>query len=285
MENNLTTTKQTTQNKITFSAFMTSAGISKKINQIIGDDKSGKRFISSIISAVSVNPTLIEFDNASILSVALLGESLNLSPSPQLGHYYLVPFNVKIGEDEKKQPIYSKKAQFQLGWKGYYQLALRSGYYKKINVLPIKEGELISWNPLEEEIKVQLIEDEEEREKANTIGYYAMYEYLNGFKKAIYWSKAKMIKHAEQYSQGYKAKKGYTFWEKDFDSMAMKTMLRQLISKYGIMSTELQNAYESDMAVINEDGSKDYVDNVKEADFEIQEQPNTTKTVNLEYIG
>lgn len=276
MENNLTITKQPTQNKITFSAFMTSAGISKKINQIIGDDKSGKRFISSIISAVSVNPTLSECDNASILSGALLGESLNLSPSPQLGHYYLVPFNDKTR---------GKVATFQLGWKGYYQLALRSGYYKKINVLPIKEGELISWNPLEEEIKVQLIEDEEEREKANTIGYYAMYEYLNGFKKAIYWSKAKMIKHAEQYSQGYRAKKGYTFWEKDFDSMAMKTMLRQLISKYGIMSTELQNAYESDMAVINEDGSKDYVDNVKEADFEIQEQPNTTKTVNLEYIG
>ena len=276
MENNLTTTKQSTQNKITFSAFMTSAGISKKINQIIGDDKSGKRFISSIISAVSVNPTLSECDNASILSGALLGESLNLSPSPQLGHYYLVPFNDKTR---------GKVATFQLGWKGYYQLALRSGYYKKINVLPIKEGELISWNPLEEEIKVQLIEDEEEREKANTIGYYAMYEYLNGFKKAIYWSKAKMIKHAEQYSQGYRAKKGYTFWEKDFDSMAMKTMLRQLISKYGIMSTELQNAYESDMAVINEDGSKDYVDNVKEADFEIQEQPNTTKTVNLENIG
>lgn len=276
MENNLTTTKQSTQNKITFSAFMTSAGISKKINQIIGDDKSGKRFISSIISAVSVNPTLSECDNASILSGALLGESLNLSPSPQLGHYYLVPFNDKTR---------GKVATFQLGWKGYYQLALRSGYYKKINVLPIKEGELISWNPLEEEIKVQLIEDEEEREKANTIGYYAMYEYLNGFKKAIYWSKAKMIKHAEQYSQGYRAKKGYTFWEKDFDSMAMKTMLRQLISKYGIMSTELQNAYESDMAVINEDGSKDYVDNVKEADFEIQEQLNTTKTVNLENIG
>lgn len=276
MENNLTTTKQPTQNKITFSAFMTSAGISKKINQIIGDDKSGKRFISSIISAVSVNPTLSECDNASILSGALLGESLNLSPSPQLGHYYLVPFNDKTR---------GKVATFQLGWKGYYQLALRSGYYKKINVLPIKEGELISWNPLEEEIKVQLIEDEEEREKANTIGYYAMYEYLNGFKKAIYWSKAKMSKHAEQYSQGYRAKKGYTFWEKDFDSMAMKTMLRQLISKYGIMSTELQNAYESDMAVINEDGSKDYVDNVKDADFEIQEQPNTTKTVNLEYIG
>lgn len=264
-----------TENKITFGAYMTSSVVTNKVNQIIGDEKSGKRFISSLVSAVSVNPTLSECDNASLLSGALLGESLNLSPSPQLGHYYLVPFNIKIGEDEHKKPIYGKKAQFQMGWKGFYQLALRSGYYKKINVLPIKEGELINWNPLEEEIKVQLIEDDEKRENAKTIGYYAMYEYLNGFKKAMYWSKSKMEAHANQYSQGYKAKKGYTFWEKDFDSMAMKTMLRQLISKYGIMSIEMQNAYEGDMAVINEDGSKEYVDNVSEATFEIKEQPNT----------
>lgn len=108
-----------------------------------------------------------------------------------------------------------------------------------------------------------------------------MYEYLNGFKKAIYWSKAKMEAHATQYSMGYRAKKGYTFWEKDFDSMAMKTMLRQLISKYGIMSTELQNAFEGDMAVINEDGSKEYVDNKVEEDFEIQEQP---RVVNLDDV-
>ena len=168
-------------------------------------------------------------------------------------------------------------------WEGYYQLALRSGYYKKINVLPIKEGELISWNPLEEEIKVQLIEDDNEREKTKTIGYYAMYEYLNGFKKAIYWSREKMESHANQYSNGYKAKKGYTFWEKDFDSMAMKTMLRQLISKYGIMSIEMQNAFEGDMAVINEDGSKDYVDNkAEEIEFEIEDV--TSKVVSLDEV-
>lgn len=88
-----------------------------------------------------------------------------------------------------------------------------------------------------------------------------MFEYVNGFRKAIYWSKEKMEKHALQYSKGYQAKKGFTFWEKDFDAMAFKTMLRQLISKWGIMSVDMQTAYESDMAVINEDGSKDYVDN------------------------
>lgn len=243
--------------KVPFSAFMTSNTISNKVNQIIGDESSGKRFISGIISAVSVNPQLSECDNQTILSGALLGESLNLSPSPQLGLYYLVPFSDKTR---------GKVATFQLGWKGYYQLALRSGYYKKLNVIEIKEGEFISWNPLEEELKVEIIEDEEKREKLPTIGYYAFYEYLNGFRKAMYWNKKKMENHALQYSMGYRAKKGYTFWEKDFDSMAKKTMLRQLISKYGIMSTELEKAFTNDMSLVNEDGTNEYVDNEPETD-------------------
>lgn len=263
-----------TKNQITFSAYMTSNAMANRVNQIIGDEKRGARFISSIISAVSTNPQLKECDNASILSAALLGETLNLSPSPQLGNFYIVPFN-----DKERGKI----ATFQLGWKGYYQLALRSGYYKKLNVIEIKQGELISWNPLEEEIKVNIIEDDEEREKLPTIGYYACYEYLNGFKKAMYWSKEKMESHALKYSQGYKADKAkktaYTFWSKDFDGMAKKTMLRQLISKYGIMSTELQNAYESDMAYIKNDGSKVYVDNQDETPIEAE-----PKRVNLDEI-
>lgn len=247
---------QKTNNKITFSAYMTSTGINTKINQIIGSEKSGKRFISSIISAVSNNPMLQECDNASILSGALLGESLNLSPSPQLGNYYLVPF-----KDKEKGMV----ATFQLGYKGYIQLAIRSGQYKKLNVLAIKEGELIKYDPLNEEIEVKLIENEIERENAKTIGYYAMFEYVNGFRKSLYWSKEKMEAHALKYSNGYRADKqkktAYTFWSKDFDGMAYKTMLRQLISKWGIMSIEMQNAYEGDMAYIKEDGTKEYVDN------------------------
>lgn len=145
--------------------------------------------------------------------------------------------------------------------KGYIQLALRSGQYRKLNVLAIKEGELKWFDPLEEEIEVELIEDDAKREAAPTIGYYAMFQYTNGFKKAMYWSKAKMEAHAMKYSKGYQAKKGYTFWEKDFDGMAYKTMLRQLISKWGIMSIDLQRAIDGDMAVIHDDGSKDYVDN------------------------
>lgn len=233
------------------SAYLTADAVKNQINQVVGG-KDGQRFISAIVSAVNTNPALQECTNQSILSGALLGESLKLSPSPQLGQYYLVPFN-----DKNK----GKVAQFQLGYKGYIQLAIRSGQYKKLNVLAIKEGELIRFDPLNEEIEVRLIEDEEEREQANTIGYYAMFEYTNGFRKAIYWSKRKIEAHALKYSKGYQAKKGYTFWEKDFDGMAYKTMLRQLISKWGIMSIDMASAIDSDMAVINEDGTKDYVDN------------------------
>lgn len=242
--------------RLGITAYLTNDAVKNQINNVIGG-KDGTKFIASVVSAVNNNPALQECTNQSILSAALLGESLKLSPSPQLGQYYMVPFN-----DKNK----GKVAQFQLGYKGYIQLAIRSGQYKKLNVLAIKEGELVRFDPLNEEIEVKLIEDEEAREQAATVGYYAMFEYTNGFRKAMYWSKKKMEAHAIKYSKGYQAKKGFTFWEKDFDAMAYKTMLRQLISRWGIMSIEMQSAIDADMAVINEDGTKDYVDNAPEPD-------------------
>lgn len=247
--NEMSTSKQ----KPKFSVAIATSGYQKLINNTLKDPKRANRFIASISSAVATNPALQECDAGTILSGALLGESLELSPSPQLGQYYLVPFN-----DNKRG---CKVAQFQLGYKGYIQLAERSGQYKKLNVLAIKEGELIHFDQLNEEIEVNMIQDDIAREEAPTIGYYAMFEYNNGFKKAMYWSKSKMEAHALKYSMGYKAKKGYTFWEKDFDSMAIKTMLRQLISKWGIMSIEMQQAFEGDMGVVGEDGTVNYIEN------------------------
>lgn len=256
---------QKSNQQLGITAYLTNDAVKNQINNVIGG-KDGTKFIASVVSAVNNNPALQECTNQSILSAALLGESLKLSPSPQLGQYYMVPFN-----DKNK----GKVAQFQLGYKGYIQLAIRSGQYKKLNVLAIKEGELVRFDALNEEIEVKLIDDEEAREQAPTIGYYAMFEYTNGFRKAIYWSKKKMEAHALKYSMGYRAKKGYTFWEKDFDGMAYKTMLRQLISKWGIMSIDMVSAMDADMAVINEDGSKDYVENEPDViDMEpIEEEP------------
>lgn len=273
--------QRTSQKRLGIGSYLTGDAVKQRINQVIGG-KDGQRFISAVVSAVQTNPGLQECTNQSILSAALLGESLKLSPSPQLGQYYMVPFN-----DRER----GKVAQFQLGYKGYIQLAIRSGQYKKLNVLAIKDGELIKFDPLNEEIEVKLIEDEEQREAAETIGYYAMFEYTNGFRKAIYWSKKKMLAHADKYSQAFSANGGTvktrygektkvsysdyvagnfdpkdawmysSFWYKDFDGMAYKTMLRQLISKWGIMSIDMASAIDADMAVINDDGTKDYVDN------------------------
>lgn len=275
------------QAKTGMAAYLAQDAVKKQINSIVGG-KNGTRFISSIVSAVQTTPALQECTNPSILSAALLGEALNLSPSPQLGQFYMVPF------DNKKKGC--KEAQFQLGYKGYIQLAERSGYYKKLNVLAIKEGELIRYDPLNEEIEVELIDDDVIREEAPAMGYYAMFEYENGFRKTMYWSKKKMLAHAEKYSQAFKRNGGAkslelleqgkipekdlwkysSFWFKDFDGMAMKTMLRQLISKWGIMSIDLQTAIDKDMAVIHEDGTPDYVENEPEqenvvADQELQE--------------
>lgn len=261
--------------KTSLTAYLTQDAVRNQINKVVGG-KNGTRFISSIVSAVQTTPALQECTNNSILNAALLGEALNLSPSPQLGQFYMVPF------DNKKKGC--KEAQFQIGYKGYIQLAIRSGYYKKLNVIAIKQGELVRYDALNEEIEVDLIENDVLREETATEGYYAMFEYENGFRKTIYWSKKKMLKHAEKYSFAFYKNGGgkslelleqnkvpekdmwkySSFWFKSFDDMAMKTMLRQLISKWGIMSIDLQTAIDKDMAVIRENGDADYVENTEE---------------------
>lgn len=284
--------------KANLTAYLTKDAVKDQINKVVGG-KDGQRFISAIVSATTTNPALQECTNPSILSAALLGESLKLSPSPQLGHYYLVPFN------DKNE---GKVAQFQLGYKGYIQLAIRSGQYKKLNVLAIKEGELEYFDPLNEDIKINLmVEKWDERESLPTVGYYAFFELTNGFRKAIYWSKKQMLSHADKYSPafskdettvktryGEKTKASFadyeagnydpkdawmysSFWYKNFDGMAYKTMLRQLISKWGIMSVEMQTAFESDMTFADENGAKHYVETVEDEDIitidPIEEQP------------
>ena len=268
------------QSKPKFSLAIQSEGYKKLINNTLGDPKRSAKFIAAISSAVATNPGLQECDAGSILSGALLGEALNLSPSPQLGQYYLVPFNQKkYNEKTKKYEVISKKAQFQLGYKGYIQLAIRSGQYKDIDVIEVREGEYLGRNKITGKHQFEFIEDEVERENKPIIGYMAYFEYLNGFYKNLYWSKEKMQKHALEYSQAYASdvKKGtnYSFWSKDFDGMAFKTMLRQLISKWGIMSIDMQEALTKDMSVIKEDGTCDYVDNQPIVSVPTEEKINT----------
>ena len=272
IKNTLQKANNEQEGKLTISGYLGQNKIKTWINGMIGSEKEAQKFISSIISAVSTTPALQSCEQSSVVSCALLANALNLSLSPQLGLAYMVPFNDNTNE--------RTVATFILGYKGYIQLAIRSGKYRKINVIAIKEGEFVSYNPLTEELVVNLISDDAEREKAATIGYYAYFEPVNGFTKRMYWSKKKMLLHADKYSKVFSlnAKKGKkpeydkvsyadfeagkvpeakmwlysSFWYKDFDGMAFKTMLRQLISKWGIMSIDMQEAFEKDGSEIYE---------------------------------
>ena len=264
--------------KQTFSVAISTESYQNLIRNTLKDPKRANRFIASITSAVAITPALQTCDPGSILAGGLLGEALNLSPSPQLGQYYLVPFKQKAKYDREGHLLSPEcsKAQFVLGYKGYIQLALRSGQYRKLGCMEIRQGEYLGKDPETAEPRFRFIEDDDLRERLPIVGYMAHFEYLNGFRKRIYWSREKVLNHANTYSQAF-SKDAYekiqngqiadkdmwkysSFWYKDFDSMAQKTLLRQLISKWGIMSIDLQKALASDEAAIGADGSKNYLD-------------------------
>lgn len=245
------------------------------IKTALRDPKRAENFIATVNSAVATNRTLQECNPYSVMSAALMGESLGLPYS--FGYFYLVPYDVKVGKTEKGETIKDKQAQFQMGYKGYIQLAIRSGQYKDILVSPVKEGELKKYNRITGEIEIEPIEDEDIWETSPTIGYFAKFELLNGFSKTMYWKYEKMLNHADKYSTAF-SKEAYqkllngevdkkdewkysSFWYKNFDDMACKTMLRQLLSKWSLLSVDMQKAYTSDMAVYNEKGEASYTDN------------------------
>ena len=274
-----------TPQKPKFSVASTTKSYQTRINNALGDPQRARRFVSAITSAVAVNPALQECEAGTILAGALLGESLNLSPSPQLGQYYLVPFKSKAKYDRQGNLISPEviKAQFVLGYKGYIQLALRSGAYADLDVMDIKQGEYLGKDPMTGKPRFSFIEDDDERDRLETIGYMAYFEYLNGFRKVVYWSREKMLSHADKYSPAFSAKafqdiqdgkiaekdmwRYSSFWYKNFDDMAKKTLLRHIISRWGVMSIEMQTAFERDSSV-SEIGEKGDIVTAEEAEPE-----------------
>ena len=256
--------------KVGLTAYLTNEAVKDQITKVVGG-KNSTRFTSSIISAVQVNPALQECDNASILSCALQGEALQLPPSPQLGYYYMVPFN------DKKKGI--KVAQFILSARGYKQLAMRSGQYVDIDCIYVREGEYVGRDKYTGKQKFEFVEDDVEREKLPVIGYLAYFETKQGFRKQLYWTKEQVEKHADRYSQAFsletynKLKRGEipksdlwkysSYWYTAFDEMAEKTVIKKLLKDWALLTTELEQAIESDQAVIREDGTKEYVELVE----------------------
>lgn len=260
-----------------FSVVIQQEAIQNLISQTLGDDKRKRKFIASISSVVATNPGLQKCDPFTIINSALLGEALELAPSPQLGYFYMVPFDEKKWNPQTgKRELVRSVATFILGYKGYIQLAIRSGLYKDLDSYPIHEGEYLGRDKDTGKPLFQFNEQQADNEDKEVIGYIAYLELTSGFKKVIYWDKKKMMKHADKYSAAFKLAdyqdfidgkvqqkdmwKYSSYWYQDFDGMAKKTMLRQLISKWGIMSVELQQAYINDTSYQDENGTH-YYDN------------------------
>lgn len=264
----------TLKKKEGITTYLNKAEIKANIEGVIGKD-SVNSFITDIVACVNNNPSLAKCTNTSILSGALVAKSVNLSLAPNFGHAYLVPFSNKktvVKEDGRKVTEYVDEAQLNIGWKGYYQLALKSRLYKKIVATDVRRGEITNYNPFENEYEIKPIPFEERNKKdakgdwiIPVIGYYAMFETLDGFRHELYMTKEEMLEFAKKYSKAYRndLEKGwsYSFWSSQFDQMALKTCYRQLLSKFGMLTPDMQKAYVSDMGIIREDGEVEYVDN------------------------
>lgn len=215
-----------------------------------------RNFSRELMQIVAQNSQLAACDHATIISAALQCKQLSLSLSPHLGQVFIVPYM------DKRGPV----AIMQIGYLGYYQLALRSGQYKKITSVEIKEGEIEEFDYVREKIILKSNKNFENRESLQTIGYYACFLLKNGFEKEVYWTKQQMEAHATKYSTAYRARRGFSFWEKDFDAMGKKTMIRTLIRKWGAFpSPDISNALKYDMAMIHpETQDPEYVDNIQQ---------------------
>lgn len=223
-----------------------SPAVKKRFEEVLCE--RAPQYMSSIVNLVNSDTNLKKCEPMSVIASCMVAATMDLPVDKNLGYAWVVP--------------YGTKAQFQMGYKGYIQLALRTGQYKAINVVEIREGELINWNPLTEELEV----DFTQRKSNKVIGYAGYFKLLNGFEKKDYWSKEDMEAHAKKFSKTYNFKNGV--WQTDFDSMAKKTVLRNLLSKWGILSIEMQKAYTADNNTIKESILEE--DNV-EIDFETGE--------------
>lgn len=257
--------------------FLATPKIRENIESVVGK-KNATGFVSDIVACVQNNTQLSLCTNKSILSGALIAKSISLPLTPQLGYAYLVPFDskktieVEVNGKKQKQTVYQKEAQFQMGYKGYIQLALRSGRYKKLFATDVRKGEVINYNPFEDvfelkpaEFEKRMAKDEKGKFLLPVIGYYAKFELMNGFVKEMFMAYEDMLAYANRYSKAYRSDiqkhTAYSFWTTKFEDMAKKTMLRQLLGKWGLLTPELEKAYTYDMSVVDENGNPEYPDN------------------------
>lgn len=231
--------KQVDPSRLGLKALMNTPTMKRKFEEVLHDNANG--FMANVMTLVSNDSNLADSEPMSIMSGALTAATLNLGLDKNLGYAYLVPFNSK----NKQTGKWEKKAQFLLGYKGYIQLAQRSGQYKALNVIEVYEGELESWNRLTEEF----VFNPEGRKSDEVIGYVGYFELLNGFKKTVYWTKQEIEAHRISNSKDKNPQNPSGVWRSDYDAMARKTVLRNMLSKWGILSIEMQKATITDETV------------------------------------
>ena len=236
-----------------FNAMLENTRTQEYLTNVLGEKK--QTFVSNMVALVSSNKALSECDPSTIMFSCLKATALGLAIDPSLGLAWVLPYR-----DNKNN---TTVATFQLGAKAYTQLALRTAQYKKINVRDVRDGEIVGEDFVSGEMQFKKLE--KDREKAPVVGYVAMFELINGFSKQLYMSNEEIDAHAKRFSQTYR--KGYGLWtDKDMrPKMAEKTVLKLLLSKWGVLSVEMEQAIKSDSAVLGENNSVRYVDNEEDA--------------------
>lgn len=266
---------QTATLRVNFEKAVNNDLVKSKFREVLGKNADG--FVGSLLSLVKNNELLLKAAPNTVIAAAMQAATLKLPINQNLGLAYIVPYwNSKAKENQ---------AQFQMGWKGFVQLAERTGQYKTINASVVYEGQIEDIDFITGNIiRGKKISD-------TVVGYVAYIEFLNGFSKTFYMSKEEMERHAEKYSQSYR--KGYGVWKDNFDAMALKTVTKLLISKYGIMSIEMEStnlarAIAADQAIVEDDDTYTYADNQQDTmdtiNIEAQELPKELRPINVNDI-
>ncbi|EWG12720.1 recombinase RecT [Cytobacillus firmus] len=227
-----TAAKQVSAQSLGLKGLLNTPTMQKKFEQVLA--KKAPQFMASVLNLYNGDVGLREAEPMSIVSSAMVAASLDLPVDKNLGYAWIVAFY-----DSKKG---YKAAQFQLGYKGYIQLALRSGQYKAINVIPVYEGELLKWNRLTEEIDLDL----DAKKSDKVIGYCGYFKLVNGFEKTVYWTRDEVEAHRIKHNKAKDKKSLNNVWRSDYDAMAMKTVLRNMLGKWGILSIDMQKAFTED---------------------------------------
>ena len=241
------------KSEITLKGLFSQDNVKQRFQELLG--KNASQFITSVLQITQSNDLLSKADPFSIYGAAATAATLNLPLNNNLGFAYIVPYNVK-----QKNGSYKVLAQFQIGAKGFKQLALRSGQFTKLNETDVREGEIVHYDRMAGDISFKWIESHAERSKAKVVGYVSYFKLINGFEQTFYMTVEELEAHGRKYSQTFR--KGMGLWKDDFDSMCRKTVNKLNLSKNAPLSIEMQTAIKADQAVVTDPETEDvdYID-------------------------